>query len=279
MTDSSAKKWVIVDGILHDESEFYDVLNSREAYAYEVIRVIDGKPLLVEEHVERFDRTLEGLGAENTLTSESVREDIAKLFTANNVLNDNVKIIFLGGRMYMKLVGAEYPSESEYRNGVKVGTLRAMRVNPQAKVSDSALRELADRRIAESDVYEVLLLDREGCVTEGSRSNVFFIKDGTVFTSPAEGVLLGITRQMIVKLCEDNGIPVVEKKISEESFGDYDAAFISGTSPKVLPIRCITNEGETNAAGRSVMLSTGEPTLRRIMELYDRAVEENISKE
>ena len=257
---------VIVNGNLCDASEYDALINSQEAYAYEVIRVIEGKPLFLEDHLERLKNTLAGIGMQCDFTAESLREDFGRLCTANGVLSDNVKIIIWEDTVCMMFTGATYPSEEMYRDGVGVGVLAAVRENPQVKISNFWLREFANRMIAENGFFEVMLANRKDCITEGSRSNMFFIKDGVVVTCPAEGVLLGITRKRIISVCEEHRVPIEYREISRKELGDFDAAFISGTSPNVLPIRFVKDEN------RMIEYDVNDATLRRVMKLFDSEI-------
>ena len=265
--------YVLIDGEIRSASEYEALIHSEEAYAYEVIRVIDGRPLFLEEHLERLGRTLDGVEEKYTVDTEELRDGIARLLAANGVRSDNVKMILSGGRICVIINGASYPTNRMYNDGVRVGILEAERINPQAKISNHSLRAAADRLLTDEGYFEVLLQDRNGCITEGSRSNVFFIKDGEVITSPPEGVLLGITRQRIVRICEANNIPVVMRGIERSELDDFDAAFISGTSPKVLPIREVSS-GET-----VVRYSVSDETLRSLMMLYEKEIEEYLAWE
>ena len=80
-------------------------------------------------------------------------------------------------------------------------------------------------------------------------------------------MLLGITRKRILSVCEANGVDIVDREIPREKLGDYDAAFISGTSPKVLPISFVL-DGE-----RRIEYDVNDETLRRVMALYDTEIE------
>ena len=101
---------VIVNGNLCDASEYDALINSQEAYAYEVIRVIEGKPLFLEDHLERLKNTLAGIGMQCNFTAESLRADFGRLCTANGVSSDNVKIIIWEDTVCMMFTGATYPS-------------------------------------------------------------------------------------------------------------------------------------------------------------------------
>jgi len=80
-------------------------------------------------------------------------------------------------------------------------------------------------------------LVRDGVVSEGSHTNIFFVKDGSVFTHPAnEHILNGITRKIVLKLCNDLDIPVKEKPIAENEIEHMDEAFFTGTTTQVASI-------------------------------------------
>ena len=84
------------------------------------------------------------------------------------------------------------------------------------------------------------IFHRNGLMTEGSHSNLFFIKDGVVYTHPAdEHILNGITREIVLKICRDNDITYVEKAISFENIHTMDEAFLTGTSTQIASIKKI----------------------------------------
>lgn len=85
--------------------------------------------------------------------------------------------------------------------------------------------------------YEAVF-HREGKMTEGSHSNLFFVKDGTVYTHPADRhILNGITREIVLKICRDAGIPYREEAISFETVSMMDEAFLTGTSTQIAAIK------------------------------------------
>lgn len=85
--------------------------------------------------------------------------------------------------------------------------------------------------------YEAVF-DRDGKMTEGSHSNLFFVKDGVVYTHPAdEHILNGITREIVLKICRDTNIPYREEAISFENTKQMDEAFLTGTSTQIASIK------------------------------------------
>ena len=103
----------------------------------------------------------------------------------------------------------KYPDKKWYETGVPCGILMAERDNPKAKVFQTSVRRKADEMIENQGLFEVLLVDRGGRITEGSRSNVFFVKNDRLFTPKGGDVLSGITRRKIISLAQEMNIELV----------------------------------------------------------------------
>src|SRR6201995_4213413 len=87
---------------------------------------------------------------------------------------------------------------------------------------------------------EGIALDRNGYLSEGSGENLFLIRDGVIFTSPlANSVLNGITRDSILVLARQMGIPVVEQALPRELIYICDEAFFTGTAAEVTHLRSV----------------------------------------
>jgi branched-chain amino acid aminotransferase len=87
---------------------------------------------------------------------------------------------------------------------------------------------------------EGIALDVQGYVSEGSGENIFVVKDGHVHTPPLHASILpGITRDSIITLCHDLGIPVMQKGVPRELLYVADEVFFTGTAAEVTPIRSI----------------------------------------
>jgi branched-chain amino acid aminotransferase len=126
-----------------------------------------------------------------------------------------------------------------YRDGVNTELFKAIRINPNAKIAHSDARDAIGRFLRSRKLYEVLLVNNEDRLTEGSKSNVFFIKGQEIVTPPGEQVLKGITRSKVIDLCHQFTFTFTERIISMNQLSEFDAAFLTGTSPKILPVRRI----------------------------------------
>ena len=230
---------------------------------YEVIRLTGGEPQFLPEHYERLEASLASMGLAVPFTCGELRTIIADMVAESGIANYNIRVeVDISGHAVMHLNPTHYPSKDKYEKGVRTDLFYGERKNPNIKMMDQALRDATDRAIRAGGLYEVLLVDRDGCITEGSRSNVFFIRGGEIYTSPSDKVLKGVTRTMIIRIIENAGIPLHYEAVRAKDIGSFDAVFISGTSPKVMPVESIGDR----------KYDVNDPLLRMIMEEYDRKV-------
>jgi branched-chain amino acid aminotransferase len=208
---------------------------------YEVIRFIDGLPIFFDEHFDRFLSSCRLAGVSYHISKETLATLLVDLAQKNGVQGCNLKYLVnvSDGEVdfYAGFIKSHYPSEEMYRKGVSVGLLYEERANPNAKVLNPHLRSKADALIARRGYYEVALVNHQQKITEGSRSNLFFIDaDGCVITAPLGDVLGGITRKVILEEIQALKLPFAERAVGVDELGRMVAGFVSGTSPSVLPI-------------------------------------------
>ena len=96
---------------------------------------------------------------------------------------------------------------------------------------------LALREALDAGAEEALLLDNEGYVAEGSGENIFLVRDGVLHTPELTSCLDGITRNTIFALAADQGLEILERRITRDEVYISDEAFFTGTAAEVLPIR------------------------------------------
>jgi branched-chain amino acid aminotransferase len=251
----------------------FDALPMRQS-VYEVIRLMDGVPLFLEKHIQRMCRSVTLAGDQAFFDPDIVKEMISTLSAANKIETGNVKLVFPLDQSKERnglvafFIPHSYPTPDNYRDGVEMLSLSAGRPNPNAKITNLSLRWQANQLIADNNIYEVLLINDQELVTEGSRSNIFFIHDKNIITPPEDLVLPGITRNCVIEICRNHQIPLNERKIHFAELSSFSAVFITGTSPKVLPIRRID----------SFWFAPSDPLMRRIMKSYEAQVEEYVAK-
>ena len=216
-----------------------------QKHLYEVIRVIGGKPLFWEEHYLRLTNSVQLSGVNFDYLPSLFHEQLFRLVKLNHVTEGNIQIDLFQlekeNVIWIYFIPHQYPTKQDYIAGVSVGLLHGERKNPHAKAVHVQLRDNANQMITGNKLYEVLLIDEKGLVTEGSRSNVFFIQDDCFYTPKASLVLLGVTRKEVIVCIAKLGFSCQETDIESKSLSQFDAAFLTGTSPKVLPISQIGN--------------------------------------
>lgn len=264
-------RYFFCNGQLKDTTGFDDSFLSSPYYIYEVFRVIEGVALFLEDHLQRLEDTCRLSNHCHGFDKASLQKQVAGLIAQNELQTGNIKVVLhrlanQHSELLVYITHHDYPTDSEYEKGVDVSLFKAERHNPNAKVMDVKLRNAANFMKQEKDVYETLLVNAQGCITEGSRSNVFFIRGGKVITPPVEEVLPGITRKYVMEVSRLSGLEVLEENVPARSLVVMEALFISGTSRKVLPVK---KAGDLD-------FDPHHPLLQIIREAFDRKVTDYI---
>ncbi len=272
----NAARYIIVNGDLIDTSSDEKAVVSlpyEGTVIYEVIRYIGGKGLFAEDHYKRLTDSadMEHFGK---ILSLSAYEEYAQVLLSVNAKTDcNIKLLCIRGGgerdtdsaadFVMYLSRTFYPEKSVYQKGVDTALLHLERPDPNAKVSREAYMNTVAAFRTERNVFEAILVNSAGFLTEGSRSNFFYLRKdepGVLFTAPSELILEGVMRKYTIRLCELAGIPVRYDMIRQDGLEHVAGAFLTGTSIKVLPIATIDH---------FVYNSSGNPTIIRLMREFD----------
>ncbi len=231
---------------------------------YEVLRVLNGNCLFLEDHLLRLQNSVNLAGVDYTFTIQDVSAVIRELIQKNNLANGNIRIVLQvhkgrGPVLYTYCVPHSYPSPGDYEKGVPTAVFNFIRQNPNIKQYNHDYKQQVLEFIKEKDIYEALLRDEKNCITEGSKSNVFFIANEKVMTAPGDQVLKGITREKVFLLCNKLNYKIIECPISIDTLSSMEAVFLTGTSPRILPVNRIDE----------ISYSTGHPMMRNLMKAYD----------
>lgn len=254
------------------EAATLPIISSRTIY--EVIRVISGIPLFLEKHMERLEASAKLTGSSLGSEAGKVESSIRELIKINGSPDKNIKILVYnldsGTPAHMAyFIHSSYPAPEDYIKGVRTILLSEERTNPNAKVVNSSFKERVAAALDSAKAYEALLVNSKNEITEGSRSNMFFIKDGKVLTAPKGNVLIGITRVCVFELCKNLGIEIIEKPISTSMLREMDGVMMTGTSPKLLPISTIDDMNFNSA---------GNPIIKALIKGYDDMIEEYLKR-
>ena len=215
----------------------------------------------LQEHTDRLFRSAHILRMEMPYEKEVLSEAQREVVRANGLDEAYIRpMCFLGSegmglradnlKTHFMVAAWAWPSymDPEAMNrGIRVATSSYIRhhVNItmcKAKANGNYINSiLALREALDAGFEEALLLDNEGYVAEGSGENVFLVRNGVLYTPELTSCLEGITSDSIIRIAEDQGLAVKEKRITRDEVYVADEAFFTGTAAEVVPIREVDN--------------------------------------
>jgi len=257
-------KYALHNGKLIPEDQALLPLRQREVLmsfgVYESLKVRGGKALFAEDHLERLYESTRILELDQPFDESHFLRGFNRLIEANHTEEATLRIELFGGDtpFYYAFCSPlpRYPAEY-YSEGADAVSFPGERIFPEAKSNCLLLNYMARREASRKGSLEALLVDREGRVPEGARSNLFACRGGRIHT-PGEGVLAGVTRKHILEGCREVGIEVVFEPLHLEQLlrGHFDGLFISSTSMGAIPLKRIDGIPVINSPeGRSRLIS------------------------
>ncbi|HEY1172423.1 MAG TPA: D-amino-acid transaminase [Verrucomicrobiae bacterium] len=246
---------------------------------YEVVRFYQGRFFEAAAHWQRFDRSLTELRISRPPALDY--EKVCQELVVRNRMEAKDGYVYLQITRGAAPRNHSYPADlqatvygyvtelprnvEKFKQGFRVvfhPDLRWTRCDIKAVALLANV--LAAQAAREQGADEAILL-RDDLVTEASRSNVAIVKDGVVRTHPlTTGILNGITRQVVVKLCAQLGIPLQEEAFSKTDLFTADEVFLMGTTVEVMPV--VEMEGSKIAHGQA------GPVTRKLQVAFDQCV-------
>jgi branched-chain amino acid aminotransferase len=223
---------------------------------YETMRAYKGIVFMVDEHIKRLFRSGDLIKLKINLSHEGIKKAIYNSLKKNNLKDAYIRLSISRGQGEIGLDPElckkptfviiakqfkEYPEEL-YLRGVKISIVKTRRnapeaLNPKIKSLNFLNNILAKIEAKEAGAYEAIMLNYKGYLTEGTITNIFFIKDNSLFTPSIEsGILDGITRDLIIRVAERTGIKVIEGLYTPENIYDADETFITNTTLEILSV-------------------------------------------
>lgn len=228
---------------------------------YEVVRVYNGKPYLLDEHIKRLYRSLEAIYLTIYITKKQLTQYIQQLIKKNKMQEDG--FIYLQVTRGVAERNHSFPHKVEPNifayikkrkrpvelliNGVKAITHRDERWDNCYIKSLNLLPNVLARQKAKTEGAYEAILHREETVTEGSASNIFLVKNGDVYTHPeTKQILNGCVRTAVIKFASERGIRVYEQAFTLDDLTTADEVFLTSSISEIIPIIQINNQTITN---------------------------------
>lgn len=244
--------YVILNGKLIEKQEAtISVFNKAMFFdfaVYDSVKIIKGKKFFPDFHVERLINSAKIIQLEHDFKKQDIMKWMDLLIEKNNLQDAMIRFLLLGAaspeekpQLFLFSLGVTFYNEKDYKKGIKVITFKGERTMPQSKSKDLFLNFIALREASKHNAQDALLIDSEGYIREGTRTNFFAVKQGKLYTAPLSDVVGGITRKIVIKIAKQNNIEVIERKIHNNELKDFDEFFITSTSMNVLPINQIND--------------------------------------
>src|SRR3989338_8417188 len=252
-----------LNGNIVDEAEakisIYDRSYLYGEGVFETLRCYDAKPAFLPRHFRRLQNNCASLQIPLHIKIEKLGEEVQKLLNANGQKEAVVRLtISCEGAAF----GIQKPSGMKtnlsifsrplqidpkiYETGVEVAIPNSV-INdaPQLagiKSTNYLVKMKARDEAAVLGVHESLLINEKGYIIEGSRTNLFSVKNGVVLTPPlSDGLLPGITREVLIEIIRKKNIPFEEVHFTREMLKEVDELFLTGSTTEVLGIHTVRN--------------------------------------
>lgn len=225
-------------------NSFDKLYDGLELGVYSALRTFDhNKFLCLAQHIQRTQDSMRGLGWADELDETRLRQGLHQACTAYPLPDARVRFDYLAApprhlhtksRLLIGLMPFTPPSSAMYQNGIRLGFApKLARQNPLVKTADFAQA----RRIYPigGDIYEHLLVNKQGQILEGTSANFYGVLNGVLHTA-GTGVLVGITRQIVLGLAQKLQIPISLEPINVAEIPQLSEAAISSASRALLPV-------------------------------------------
>lgn len=243
---------------------------------YEVIPAYAGRLFRLTEHLDRLDNSLRSIHMESPLSHARWERILGRLVAQESPTDlalylqvtrgaaskrDHAIPDDIAPTMFAMATVNPPRRPDAYAEGVAAITLDDIRWHLcNIKAITLLANVLQRQRAVDEDAMEAILI-RDGLAHEGAASNLFIVKEGTIITPPKGPQLLpGITRDLVLELAADAGLPYREADIFEAELRDADEVWLTSSTREVVPV--------TRLNGKSIADGRPGPLWRRVTELY-----------
>ena len=223
---------------------------------FEGIRVYNSRVFELEAHIRRLYDSAKAIRLEIPMSRSELISAVEKTVEANGVIDGYIRLLVTRGvgtlglnpfickdsRLIIIADNIQLYPEELYEKGMKVISATTVRnhplaIPPQVKSLNYLNNILAKIEALDYEVPEAIMYNHEGYVAEATGDNVFIVRDGVIYTPPAEaGSLEGVTRGVVIRLAKEENFEVVEKNLTRFDLYVCDEFFLTGTAAEVIGI-------------------------------------------
>jgi branched-chain amino acid aminotransferase len=241
---------------------------------YETLRAYNGIIFMLDEHIERLYRSASLIQLTINKNTDAIKKAVYQTLRANRLREAVVRITVSRGPgpagldpelckkptfVIFTTQFRKYPEQC-YQKGVKISIVKTRRniisaLNPQIKSLNFLNNVLAKIEAKNENAFEALMLNYRGYLAEGTVSNVFFIKDDSLYTPGlTAGILGGITRKAVLDIARKCGFKIRQGKFRKNAIYGAEEVFLSNTTMEVMPVSHVDNVRIGTRAGKTTKI-------------------------
>ncbi|HHT9112283.1 MAG: branched-chain-amino-acid transaminase [Planctomycetes bacterium] len=235
---------------------------------FEGIRAYHGKIFTLDEHLDRIYDSATAISLKIPITKAEMAEAIKQTMKANNLTDSYIRLVVTRGvgklgldpnkcatpQIIIIADTIELYSKALYEKGLDIVTVTTIRnhfsaLDPKIKSLNYLNNILAKIESIQSGAGEALMLNKDGYVAECAGDNIFIFKDNILLTPPSSaGILVGITRNVVMKLAAEMGVQVREELMTRYDLYIAEECFLTGTAAEIIPV--VKIDGRTIGTGK-----------------------------
>ena len=229
---------------------------------YETFRTLDFKPVFLQLHLDRLFSSADQIGLNIDYSKLEISNMLSKVIHDFQDSNQRVRILAVPNKL---IVYTSYLNlDPSIYNGVSVITIEASRAQPEIKTTDYHACLTAWKTAVNAGCFEAILMDGNGILYEGSRSNLFWVKDAKLFTRK-EDVLPGTTRQIIIN---HSSVSIKYNTLNSMDLSNIDEFFLTNSGSGIIPVTRINDKyignGSVGIITRQLLSQYNEWMLKEI---------------
>ena len=231
---------------------------------YETFRTLDFKPVFLQLHLDRLFSSADQIGLNIDYSKLEISNMLSKVIHDFQDSNQRVRILAVPNKL---IVYTSYLNlDPSIYNGVSVITIEASRAQPEIKTTDYHACLTAWKAAVNAGCFEAILMDGNGILYEGSRSNLFWVKDAKLFTRK-EDVLPGTTRQIIIN---HSSVSIKYNTLNSMDLSNIDEFFLTNSGSGIIPVTRINDKyignGSVGIITRQLLSQYNEWMLKEIAQ-------------
>ncbi|MDA0811683.1 MAG: branched-chain-amino-acid transaminase [Verrucomicrobia bacterium] len=249
---------------IYIDGEFYEKENAKVSVfdhgllygdgIFEGIRFYNGRVFQLDEHIDRLYDSAKAILLEISLTPQEMIQAVIDTIRANGLTDGYVRLVVTRGtgglglnpylceKSSVIIIAStiQLYAKEKYENGLTLVTCATRRtcpaaLSPQVKSLNYLNNVMAKVEAIQGGGEEGIMLNEQGYVAECTGDNIFIVKNGRILTPPVSaGALDGITRQVVIRICAELGIPLIEQLFGRYEVFTADECFLTGTAAEVI---------------------------------------------